>query len=97
MNVYVTSLFFAIPIFVLLIVIEIIAANKMGIKVNNHADMISSLSSGMTNTIKDALKFGIVIISYAWLVEKITIYKLEPIWLAVLFAFSGHCFQKSLF
>ena len=73
MNVYVTSLFFAIPIFALLILIEIIAANKMGIKVNNHADMISSLSSGMTNTIKDALKFGIVIISYAWLVEKITI------------------------
>ena len=87
MNVYVTSLFFAIPTFVLLIVIEIIVANKMGVKINNHADMISSLSSGMTNTIKDALKFGIVIISYAWLVEKITIYKLEPIWLAVLFAF----------
>ena len=37
-----------------------------GIKVNNHADMISSLSSGMTNTIKDALKFSIAIISYAW-------------------------------
>jgi len=90
MNFYVQSLFIAIPSFIVLIVLEIIVSKMKGIKVNNHADMISSLSSGMTNTIKDALKFSIAIISYAWVVEKITTitnYSLEPVWLAVLIAF----------
>ena len=82
MNTYVTYLFFAIPTFIILIFIEIIVARIKGIKINRHADMISSLSSGMTNTIKDALQFGVVIISYAWIVDKITIIKLEPLWLA---------------
>ena len=46
----------AIPFFMILIGIEIFAAKRMGIKVNNSADMISSLSSGVTNTTKDGLK-----------------------------------------
>jgi len=87
MNFYVQSLFIAIPSFVILIVIEIIVSRIKGINVNEHEDMISSLSSGITNTTKDAFKIGIVLISYAWLVENITIYKLEPLWLAVFVAF----------
>jgi len=87
MNVYVTALFFAIPTFIILIIVEMIVARAKGVEINRHADMISSLSSGLTNTIKDALKFSIAIISYAWLVDKITIFKLEPLWLAILFAF----------
>ena len=62
-------------------------SKKKGIKVNRPVDMISSLSSGVTNTTKDGLKFGIVLISYSWLVEHFTLYKLEPIWAAVLVAF----------
>ena len=84
---YVKSLFIAIPSFIVLIIIEMIFAKLKGLKVNNHADMISSLSSGMTNIIKDSLKFTFVIISYVWLVDNITIYKLEPLWLAVIIAF----------
>ena len=87
MNFYVQSLFIAIPLFWTLIVIEIIVSRIKGINVNEHEDMISSLSSGITNTTKDAFKVGIVLISYAWLVENITIYKLEPLWLAVFVAF----------
>ena len=87
MNFYVQSLFIAIPLFWILIIIEIIASKIKGINVNEHEDMISSLSSGITNTTKDAFKVGIVIISYAWLVDNIQIYKLEPLWLAVLIAF----------
>ena len=70
-----------------MILIEVIISKIKGIKVNEHADMISSLSSGITNTIKDAFKFSIVIFSYAWFVDKIAIYKLEPLWLAVIIAF----------
>ena len=87
MNFFIQSLFIVIPIFIILICIEIIVAKKMGIKVNNPADMISSLSSGITNIAKDGLKFGVLIVSYSWLVKYITIYKLEPIWLGIIIAF----------
>ena len=83
MSFYISSLMVAIPIFLVLIVIEIVAAKKMGIQVNNPADMISSLSSGITNTVRDGLKYGLVIISYSWLVNHLTLYKLEPVWAAV--------------
>ena len=87
MSIYVQSLFYAIPIFMVLIIIEAITAQLKGTPVNHSADMISSLSSGVTNTIRDGLKFGFAIISYSWLVDHITIYKLEPVWLAVIIAF----------
>ena len=87
MNFYVQSLFIAIPSFIILIIIEMIVSRIKGIKVNEPEDMISSLSSGITNTTKDAFKIGIVIISYTWLVDNIAIYKIEPLWLSVLIAF----------
>ena len=87
MSVYIKSLFIAIPIFSVLILIEMIFSKIKGIKVNHSADMISSLSSGISNITKDAVKFGFAIVSYSWFVENLTIYKLEPIWIAVLFAF----------
>ena len=87
MNFYVKSLFVAIPIFIILIIFEIIISKIKGIKVNEHSDMISSLSSGISNTIKDAFKFSIVVISYVWIVDKIAIIQLEPLWVAVFIAF----------
>jgi alkylglycerol monooxygenase len=87
MSVYITSLFIAIPSFILLIFLEIIVSRIKGIEVNNHSDMISSLSSGLTNTIQASLKFGFIIISYSWLVDKITLFKLEPLWIAIIIAF----------
>ena len=87
MSIYIKSLFFAIPTFIILISIEMIFSKIKGIKVNNGADMISSLSSGLSNTIKDAIKFSFAIISYSWFAENFTIYKLEPVWVAVTFAF----------
>ena len=87
MNFYLQSLFIAVPSFIILILIESFVSRIKGININEHEDMISSLSSGITNTTKDAFKVGIVLISYAWLVDKITIYKLEPLWLAIFVAF----------
>ena len=87
MSFYVTSLMFAIPIFIILIGIEAVAAGRMGIKVNRPADMISSLSSGATNTLRDGINFGFILISYTWIVDKFTLYKLDPVWLAVIIAF----------
>ena len=90
MNFYVQSLFIAIPLFIVLIVIEMIISKIKGINVNNHEDMISSLSSGITNLTKDVLKFSIVLISYPWLVDNIMIYKVEQFWIIVLCALIVH-------
>lgn len=47
-------------------------------------DMISSLSSGITNVTKDVLGLGIVIISYTWLVNKIAVIHFKPgIWVYI--------------
>jgi len=87
MSFYVKSLFFAIPSFFILIFIESIIAKKRGIIVNNYADMISSLSSGLTNTIRDGLKLSIAIVSYSWLVDSISIYSINYSISSVLIAF----------
>ena len=77
MNFYLTSLFVAVPLFMILIGVEELFARYKGVVVNQSADMISSLSSGITNLIRDVLKISIVVISYSWLVEKIAIYKVD--------------------
>ena len=87
MSVYITALLFAIPIFIILIGLESFVAYRRGIQVNHAADMISSLSSGLTNATRDGIQFGVVLISYTWLVNHITIYKVENLWLAVVVAF----------
>ena len=87
MSIYIKTLLVAIPAFMVLIIIEALAARSRGLKINRAEDVISSLSSGVTNTLKSGIKFSVAIISYSWLVDHITVYKLEPIWLAVLIAF----------
>ena len=87
MSAYITSLLFALPIFIILIGLESFVAYRRGIQVNHAADMISSLSSGLTNATRDGIQFGVVLISYTWLVNHITIYKVENLWLAVVIAF----------
>ena len=87
MSVYVTYLLYAIPLFAFFVFVEHVAAKVMGIKINRAVDMISSLSSGLTNTSKDAIKFGVVLIGYSSLVENMTIYKVENLWIAIPIAF----------
>ena len=99
MSFYIKSLFIAIPIFALLIIVEEIISRVKGIKVNRAIDVISSLSSGNTNIIKDGMKLSIVLISYPWLVDHLTLIKIEPIWAAVLIAilvqdFSGYWLHR---
>ena len=87
MNTYIIAVSIAIPIFIILIGIEAFVASKRGLQINRPADMISSLSSGITNTTRDGIGFGLVLISYTWLVDHLTIIKLGPVWLAVIIAF----------
>ena len=66
-----TALLYAIPGFAALVLIEtlyIIWIKKLPV---NHMDIVSSLSSGVTNIIKDSLGIVIILLSYPFLVSKI--------------------------
>ena len=87
MESYAQVLNYAIPLFIGLIVIEAIWAWKKGMAINRGPDIISSLSSGMTNTIKDVLGLSIIIISYSWLVDHIALFEIKATWAVYLVGF----------
>lgn len=93
MEAYATVLTYAIPGFVLLIIIESIAGRWMGVQVNRGMDTVSSLSSGMTNTLKSLMGLTVIILSYGWMVEHFAIFQLNSTapWVFIL-AFIGHDF-----
>lgn len=77
MEEYGKILIIAMPIFLTLIIIEKI----YGIYVKNDTapliDSVSSISSGITNSVKDVLGLSITFLSYEWLVSKIALQHLE--------------------
>ena len=89
METYATVLTYAIPGFIGLIIIESIAARIMGLKINTGMDTISSLSSGMTNTMKSLLGLSVVILSYDWMVQNWALFEIKStVWIYIL-AFVG--------
>lgn len=89
METYATALSYAIPGFILLVVIEAIAGRLRGMPVNRSMDTISSLSSGITNTLKNVMGLSIVIISYEWMVQYLAVFEIRStVWLYIL-AFIG--------
>ena len=71
MEQYGKILIIAMPIFLLLIVIESVYGYFKFNKKVRLMDSVSSISSGMTNTIKDVLGLTITFISYEWLLVHI--------------------------
>ena len=99
MSFFIQALFIAIPIFSILIIIEHVVSIYAGIKINRATDIISSLSSGITNITKDGMKFGIVIISYSFLLEHLTVFKIDTLWISIPLAilvqdFSGYWLHR---
>ncbi len=92
MEKYATALSYAVPGFVGLIVIEAVAARMMGRKINRGMDVISSLSSGMTNSLKSLLGLSIAIVSYRWMEERIGIFDIQSTAALYVLAFIGHDF-----
>lgn len=77
----------AMPLFLALIIIEKIYDLYKG---ENHVplmDSVSSISSGITNAVKDVLGLSITFISYEWIVSKIAIYHIENTILTYIIAF----------
>ncbi len=89
MEAYATALTYAIPGFIILILIEALASWWMGKPINRAMDTISSLSSGMTNTLKDLLGLSVVILSYGWMVQHWALFSLTAYWWVFVLAFIG--------
>jgi sterol desaturase/sphingolipid hydroxylase (fatty acid hydroxylase superfamily) len=77
MEQYGKILVFVMPIFLLLIAIEKIYGHYKGNDTAPFMDTVSSISSGMTNSVKDVLGISISLISYGWIYSKIAIFHLE--------------------
>ncbi|MBS1506225.1 MAG: sterol desaturase family protein [Bacteroidetes bacterium] len=87
METYGKILLIAMPAFLVLVLFEKWYGWYRGNDTVPSSDMISSLSSGVTNVTKDVLGLGIAIISYDWLVDKIAVVHIEANWLVYLIAF----------
>ncbi len=87
MEIYAKVLLWVVPLFIIFIVVEIAYGHYTGKQTHTFMDTLSSLSSGMTNILKDILGLVVVIISYPFLLEKLSIIKLENTWLLYLIAF----------
>jgi len=73
METYGKILLIAMPAFLGLVLFEKWWGWRKGNDTVRHMDMISSLSSGITNTTKDVLGLSIAIISYGWMVKHMAI------------------------
>ena len=78
METYGKILLIAMPAFLSLVLFEKWWGWRKGKDTVRNMDMISSLSSGVTNVTKDVLGLSVVIISYEWLLNKIAIIHLKP-------------------
>ena len=77
MDTYANMLLITIPIFLILIMVEIsYGAWKNDLK-HSYMDTISSLSSGFTNLMVDILGLGIIIFSYPFFYERLKVIELE--------------------
>jgi alkylglycerol monooxygenase len=77
MEQYGKILIIAMPLFLVLILIEMAYGYfKLNQKIP-LMDSVSSISSGMTNSVKDVLGLSITFISYNWMLSKVAIFHLE--------------------
>ncbi len=87
MEAYATALLYAIPFFVILLIIEIGYGYFVKRQKYTVMDTVSSLSSGLTNIVKDSLGLGIIIVSYPFLLEHLSLVSIEATWLVWIVAF----------
>jgi alkylglycerol monooxygenase len=73
METYGKILLIAMPVFLILVLLEKWYGWYKGLDTVRNMDMISSLSSGITNVTKDVLGLSVAIISYGWMVDKLAI------------------------
>lgn len=77
MEQYGKILLYAMPAFLALVLLEKGYGLLRGKDTYRNMDMISSLSSGITNVVKDVLGLSISILAYSWLVAHVAIIHVE--------------------
>ncbi|MEZ4796001.1 MAG: sterol desaturase family protein [Flavobacteriaceae bacterium] len=87
MEAYATALLYAIPFFIGLVLFEILYGHFVKKQMHRPMDTISSLSSGLTNIIKDSLGLVFVIVSYPFLLKHLAVFEIETTWLVYVIAF----------
>ena len=87
MEAYANALLYAIPGFVILILIEIAYGHFTNKQTHSIMDTISSLSSGVTNIIKDSLGLVVALISYPFLLKHLALFEIQATWLVYFVAF----------
>lgn len=87
METYGKILLIAMPLFLVLVVLEKWWGWRKGNQTVRTMDMISSLTSGITNSTKDVLGLSIVLVSYEWMVTHLAIYHVQTSVAAYFIAF----------
>ncbi|MFS4416256.1 sterol desaturase family protein [Maribacter sp. 2307ULW6-5] len=87
METYATALLYAIPFFMVLMGLEMGSGHFIKQQKYTVLDSVSSISSGLTNIIKDSLGIGVVIVSYPYLLEHLALMQLPSTWAVWLVAF----------
>lgn len=87
MEQYGKILLFAMPAFLILVLLEKWYGWYKGYDTVRNMDMVSSLSSGVTNVTKDVLGLSVAVLGYNWLVDKIAVTHIESSFITFLVAF----------
>ncbi|MEZ2415898.1 sterol desaturase family protein [Muriicola sp. E247] len=87
METYANALLYAIPFFIVLLLIEILYGHFVKNQHHKVLDTVSSISSGLTNIVKDSLGLGLILVSYPFLLKNLAITEIEATWLVWLVAF----------
>jgi len=85
MEAYANALLTAIPTFVVLLLTEIAYGQWSGKQTYVFMDTIASLSSGLTNILKDTLGLVVILVSYSWLSAQLAITHIDAgLWLYII-------------
>lgn len=87
MEAYATALLYATPFFMGLVLLEIGYGHFIKKQMHNTMDTISSLSSGLTNVIKDSLGIVFVLVPYPFLLKHLALFEIESTWIVYFLAF----------
>ena len=87
MNTYASILLWVVPGFMVLMTVEALYGHFTNKQTYSFMDTLSSLSSGITNVLKDSLGLVLVILSYPYILDTIAVFDLESSFMLYVVAF----------
>lgn len=87
MESYANALLYAIPFFMVLLLLEISYGYFVKNQKHKVMDSVSSISAGLTNIIKDSLGIGVVLVTYPFLLDVLAVTQIKSTWITWVVAF----------